>query len=150
MTSVMLVWGLKCGFCCYWITKDDLNAPAYLCLESCSLFTQECITSLSIYQSRLHQGAFVFPSLHGWHAKSVQEEGWGMALSQDERFILHSLRSFVWVLSTVKMTRIKPQRVKHDAQKNDAQTHTLSPDYNSECFQEITSLERIWFFKKWP
>ena len=90
------------------MTYDDLNVPACLCVELCSLFAQECITSLSIYQSRLYQGAFVFPSLCGRCVKSAQGR---------TDFILHAHRAFVWVWCSVKTRCIKPQWVKHDTRK---------------------------------
>lgn len=102
--------------------EDDLNMPACLCTEVCSLFTQEFVTSLSFYHPRLQQGVFfhcVIPSLHHWCEKS--QGGWGGGVAggsgggggvvdstQPRTCILFHLRSYVWILSPVESSCTEP------------------------------------------
>lgn len=126
----MTSWCVRTGvFCEVWILlfSHYVNVPACLFTELCSLFTLECITSLSIYQPRLHHGARVFPPLHAWCVS-----GGAVAVhSQDERFILCALRSFVWVLSSAKARCAKPLRAKPDTAE--MIIHNPSQDFHREC-----------------
>lgn len=112
------------------VFENDLRWCECSCMfvQLCSLFTLERITFLSIYQSRLTQGAFVFLSLHGWCVRLRFGEkvgrGWewrgGVTDYPQPRWETYpsfSPWAFVWVLSYVETRRIKPQRVKHDTTK---------------------------------
>lgn len=75
---------------------------------------------------------------------------WGersAALSQDERFILHALGAFVWVLSCVKTRHIRPIWAKHDSRKKKDTLNTQQISHETLTMQADVSVTSVVFFR---